>query len=99
MAALRPVDVGDMDLDVGDPVLEPRHALADLLLEAKVALGVALDLVVGMNLDEQAHSPHLLGCTVNARGAGEFPLLGVKGHNPRNFARSERTLPLLFRTR
>jgi hypothetical protein len=52
-----------------------------------------------MNLDEQAHSPHLLGCTVNARGAGEFPLLGVKGHNPRNFARSERTLPLLFRTR
>src|SRR4051794_1226932 len=59
MAAARAVDVGDVHLDVGDSALEAGEPLPDLLLEARVAFIVAGDLVVGMDLDEQAYSPAL----------------------------------------
>src|SRR5205085_566443 len=53
IAAARAVDVRDVDLDVGDPPLEAGEALADLVFEAAVAFIVAVDLVVGVNLDKQ----------------------------------------------
>src|SRR3954466_11710311 len=59
IAALRAVDVRDMDLDVGDPILEAGEALADLLFEAGVAIIVARDLVVGAYLDEHCLTPSL----------------------------------------
>jgi hypothetical protein len=60
-----------MDLDVGDAVLEPGETLADLLLEPAVPVVVAVDLIVGMDLDVQGtlHRWQL----VNAGRARLFP--------------------------
>ena len=52
MTTLGAVDVRNVDLDVGDSALEPRETLAHLLLDPRIAPGVALDLVVGIDLDE-----------------------------------------------
>jgi len=67
MAAARAVDVGDMDLDVGDAVLEAGEPLADLFLEPTVAAIVAVDLIVGVDLDEHVHSPLLAGSECGER--------------------------------
>ena len=59
LAALAAVDVGNMDFDVRNPILEPGEALAYLLFEAGVAVIVAGNLIVGTNLDEHRYSPSL----------------------------------------
>jgi hypothetical protein len=68
-ASPRSVYIGNMYFDVRDTALEAGEALADLLFDAGIALGVTVDLVVCMDLDEQCGSP-LIRCFHNA---GESP--------------------------
>src|SRR5688500_1712183 len=81
IAAARPVDVRDMDLDVGDPSFEPGEALADLLLEPAVALAVAVNLVVGVDLNEQdtLHCWHGVECPGEEGVPDKIPPLYLQG--------------------
>src|SRR3954465_1021359 len=54
IAAFVAVHVLDMDLDMGEPLLEPFQPGADLLLEPCIGIRVALDLVVGVDLNEHS---------------------------------------------
>lgn len=55
--ALGAVYVGDVQLDMGQPPVEPPELGADAFLEPRVGRGVALDLVVGIDLNEQDLPP------------------------------------------
>jgi hypothetical protein len=63
-----------MDFDVRDPAFEAGEALPDLLFDAVVALCVACDLIVGMDLDEQGFSPRGTLWSYQCRGTGAVPL-------------------------
>ena len=53
VAAFGAVGVGYVQLDMGQPPFEPAQLGSDPLLEPLVRRGVALDLVVGVDLDVQ----------------------------------------------
>ena len=52
-AAARSVNVGYVNFHVGDPALEAGQPLPNLLLELGIAVGVAGELIVGVDLNEQ----------------------------------------------
>ena len=71
VAALGAVHILDMDLDMGQPRLEPLQLRADPLLEPGIGVGVALDLVVGVIWTNTNFLQRLQ--LMNARGAKLFP--------------------------
>lgn len=77
-SAARSVDVRNMDFNVGDSPFEARQPLPDLVLELTVPLGVAGQLVVGMNLDEHWFLHWVLGWLINAPGYAAVPSIRRK---------------------
>ena len=66
------VHILDMDLDMGEALLEPFQLGADLLFQARIGFRVALDLVVGVDLDEHACLHAVTGTWIMPGGTHTF---------------------------